>query len=369
MNVFFQAQFTQIPLWINSHKPHFPQKTPYMFGTNQWAKTLYEIYHSKNSLSGMFMILFIHFAHQIKIILVFFNRLVEESTHFQIQKCALSSYADSFYGCNYFFEGFSIPSFSESRLQKSTSISSLPIFSYKAFSLLSKSSSGDFVEKISKLRDKNSLFQLEIIWGWIEKKFDSSFNVSCYLIASIATWALNAALCLLLFVIIRVELNIYKFFQWPKFQGIIYPQNKIETQIYSIRVEGIEFSGYFKLFRNFFALSNGNHFMCKFFKDLTISDCVSFGKITTCYYSFAKSKMIGLRGVGTRNANKFPESFTSGKLYKHHNHQLISASKRFNVFFSLVFHYNTLKSFLRKKLNELCKTDFPLFMARFNFYS
>ena len=112
------------------------------------------------------------------------------------------------YGGNYLFEGFSIPNCSEALLQKSTSISNLPIFSYKAFSLFSASSSGALVEKISGLRERNSLFQVDIICGWIPKRLDRSLRVSCSLIASMATCALNAALCFFLLVFIRVKLII-----------------------------------------------------------------------------------------------------------------------------------------------------------------
>ena len=92
---------------------------------------------------------------------------------------SLSAYTKLTIWRDYFFEDFSIPSFSEALLQKSTSTSNLPIFSYNACSLLSASSSGAFVEKISGLRERNSLFQFEIICGWIPKRLDRSLRVSC----------------------------------------------------------------------------------------------------------------------------------------------------------------------------------------------
>jgi len=91
-------------------------------------------------------------------------------------------------------------------LQKSTSTSNLPIFSYNACYLFSASSSGAFVEKIFGLRERN--FHVEIICGWTPKRLDSSLSVSCSLIASMATCALKVAMCFFLLVFIRVKLII-----------------------------------------------------------------------------------------------------------------------------------------------------------------
>ena len=154
------------------------------------------------------MILLIHLEHQIKIFGTLFNRFIINRTPVQTEQLALSADTKFTIWRDYFFEDFSIPSFSEALLQKSTSTSNLPIFSYNACSLFSASSSGAFVEKISGLRERNSLFQFEIICGWIPKRLDRSLRVSCSLIASMATCALKAALCFFLLVFIRVKLII-----------------------------------------------------------------------------------------------------------------------------------------------------------------
>ena len=169
---------------------------------------LNKINHAKNSLSGMFVILLIHFKHQIKIFRTFFYRFIVNRTPVQTKQFTLSPDTQLSIRGYYFFEDFSIPSFSEALLQKSTSTSNLPIFSYNACSLFSASSSGAFVEKISGLRERNSLFHVEIICGWTPKRLDSSLSVSCSLIASMATCALKAALCFFLLVFIRVKLII-----------------------------------------------------------------------------------------------------------------------------------------------------------------
>ena len=206
--MYFKECLPKIPLRIDCHNPHLPQKSSYTFGSNQYAHTLYEVYHTDNSLSRVLVVFFIHFAHQIKIFRSFINRFIIESTPIQIHNLTLTAVADSFSGTNYLFEGFSIPNCSEALLQKSTSISNLPIFSNKAFSRFSASSSGALVEKISGLRERNSLFQVDIICGCIPKRLDSSLSVSCSLIASMATCALKAALCFFLLVFIRVKLII-----------------------------------------------------------------------------------------------------------------------------------------------------------------
>jgi hypothetical protein len=200
MNVFCKSQLAQIPSWVDCHHAHLPQKSSYPLGTNQYAKCLYKVHHAKNSLSRMLKILLIHLAHHIKIFRILFNRFIVMSASVHTKKFTLSTDTEPFSRGYYFFEDFSIPSFSEALLQKSTSISNLPIFSYSACSRLWASSSGALVENISELRDRNSRFQVEIICGCIPKRFDSSLSVSCSLIASMATCALKAALCFFLLV-------------------------------------------------------------------------------------------------------------------------------------------------------------------------
>lgn len=207
MNVFCKSKLAQVPSGIDGHHAHLPQKPSHSFGTYQYAKSLYKVHHTKNSLSRMLKILLIHLAHHFKIFRILFNGFIVMSASVQTKKLALSPDTEFFSKGYYFFEDFSIPSFSEALLQKSTSISSLPIFSYNACSLLSASSSGALVEKISGLRERNSRFQLEIIWGCTPNRLDSSLSVSCSLIASMATCALNAALCFFLLVFMSSKIN------------------------------------------------------------------------------------------------------------------------------------------------------------------
>src|SRR5690606_23858282 len=60
---------------------------------------------------------------------------------------------------------------------------------------------------ISAPRARNSRFQLEIICGCTSNRLASSLSVSASLIASIATWALKAALCFFLLVDIMSKFN------------------------------------------------------------------------------------------------------------------------------------------------------------------
>lgn len=140
----------------------------------------------------------------------------------------------------------------------------------------------------------------------------------------------------------------------PVFFRVVYNSSK-RAQIFLSR----QLSCNFKLPCNSLALGNVYHFVSELFKDLAVYVCVSFGKIATCYYRSAKSKMVGLRGMRSRNADNLSEAFTTGELAKHHNQQLIPAAERFNVFISLISHYYSLKCFLRKKFNELSKNVFP----------
>jgi len=114
------------------------------------------------------------------------NGLKMQIAAVQTQQLALSVLANVRSRDHYFFEDLMIPSCSEALLQKSTSISRRPIFSYNAFSSLSAFSSGALISKIFAQRDNNSCFQLEIICGCTSKRFAKLLNVSCPLIASMA---------------------------------------------------------------------------------------------------------------------------------------------------------------------------------------
>jgi hypothetical protein len=71
-------------------------------------------------------------------------------------------------------------------------------------------SSGAWVAKISDDRDRNSCFHLEMMLGWTSNRLESSAKVSRYLSASMATWALKAAVNfrLLLFITL-VNLEVF----------------------------------------------------------------------------------------------------------------------------------------------------------------
>ncbi len=200
MNVFGNPQLAQVLLWIYGHDAHLSQQPSYSFRPNQNAKPPYKIYHTQDPFGRTFQKLFIHTSHQFQIFRIFWYRLIIHVAPIYIQKLTLPANTDSRLGIYHFFEGFSIPNCSETRLQKSTSTSNRPIFSYRAFSRFMASSSGAFVEKISAPREINSRFQFEIIWGCTSNRLASSLRVSCSLIASRATWALKAALCFFLVV-------------------------------------------------------------------------------------------------------------------------------------------------------------------------
>lgn len=201
------SQFTQIALGINGHDAHLAKKSSYSFWANQYTKGLKEIHHPQNPFGGMLQILAIHLAHQFHIFRLILHRFIIYLVTVHSQKFTLAAYAQIRSRGNYFFEDFSIPSLSEALLQKSTSTSKRPIFSYRACSRLAASWSGAWVEKISAPRDKNSRFQFEIIWGCTSNRFDNSLSVSCSLMASIATCALKAALCFFLVVFIMGKIN------------------------------------------------------------------------------------------------------------------------------------------------------------------
>ena len=219
MNVPGDPQLTHVTLRVNGHNPHFAKEPSNSFGSHQNIESQHKIHHLFNALSRMLQMFLIHQSHDLQVLWLFFHSLVKQVATMNPQQLALPTLAQIGPYRDDFFEVFKIPSCSEARLQKSTSISRRPIFSYKAFSRLAASSSGALVEKISALRATNSRFQLDIIWGWTSKRLANSLSVSASLIASRATLALKAALCLvLLFLVILVNLIVvFKLNQWSEF--------------------------------------------------------------------------------------------------------------------------------------------------------
>lgn len=207
MYVLGKAQFTQVPSWIDGHDAHLAQKPSYSFGTNQYAKRSDEIYHTQYPFGRMFQEFLIQITHYFQILRIHSHRLIIYITPVHVQKFTLPANTDLRLGIYHFFEGFSIPNCSDTLLQKSTSTSKRPIFSYSAFSRLMASSSGALLEKISAPRLMNSRFQFEISCGWTSNRLANSLKVCCSLIASRATWALKVALCFFLLVDIMSKFN------------------------------------------------------------------------------------------------------------------------------------------------------------------
>jgi len=138
------------------------------------------------------------------------------------------------------------------------------------------------------------------------------------------------------------------------------PPEEIQTQINRCGVESIESTCNFKFFSNTFPLSDRYHLVCKFLKDITGSLRICLGKIATRYHGLAKAEMIRLLAMCGYYTYKFSKAFTAGQLSIHHNQQLISATERFYVFVTLVFHNDAIKDSLWKKLNELTENIFSL---------
>ena len=117
MNVFGNPQLAQVLLWIYSHDAHFSQQPSYSFRPNQNAKPPYKIYHTQYPFGRTFQKLFIHTSHQFQIFWIFWYRLIIHVAPIYIQKLTLPANTDSPLGIYHFFEGFSIPNCSDTRLQ------------------------------------------------------------------------------------------------------------------------------------------------------------------------------------------------------------------------------------------------------------
>jgi len=137
------------------------------------------------------------------------------------------------------------------------------------------------------------------------------------------------------------------------------PPKEVQAQVNRSRIKSIKPPTNLKFSCDSFSLSDRYHFIGKFLKNLAVPVGVCFGKIAACYQRFTKTKMVRFWGMGSRYTDKFPKAFTARQLTIHHNQKLIPATERFNIFISLIFHYNSLKSLLWKKFDKLCKYIFP----------
>jgi len=138
------------------------------------------------------------------------------------------------------------------------------------------------------------------------------------------------------------------------------PPKKIQTQIYSSGVKGVESTCDLKFFCNKLSLSNRYHFVSKFLKDLGIPVCICLGKIAARYYGLAESEMIRFRGMCGYYTDQFSKAFTTGQLPEHHDQQLVPATERLYIFVTLIFHNDTIKNSLWKKFNELTENIFSI---------
>jgi len=137
------------------------------------------------------------------------------------------------------------------------------------------------------------------------------------------------------------------------------PPEEVQAQVNGSGVESIEPASNFKFFGNTFPLGDRYHLVCKFLKNFAVPVRVCLGKVAACYHRFTKSKMVAFRGMCRYYADELPKAFAAGQLPKHHNQKLVPATERLDVFIPLVFHNYSLKCFLWKEFDELCKNIFP----------
>lgn len=138
------------------------------------------------------------------------------------------------------------------------------------------------------------------------------------------------------------------------------PPEEIHTQVYSGRIESIESSINNKVPGNTLPLSNRDHFVGKFLKNLALPVGICFRKITSGYDRFAKAQMVRFRRMRSYYTDKFPKAFTARQLTIHHDQKLIPAAERLDIFVTLIFHNDPIKNSLWKKLDELTENIFSL---------
>lgn len=146
------------------------------------------------------------------------------------------------------------------------------------------------------------------------------------------------------------------------------PPEKVKAQVNRSRIKSIKSSINFKLFGNSFTLGDEYHFVGKILKYLAIPIRVRFRQIAACYQRFTETQMVRLRSMCSNYADKLSKAITARQLTVHHDQQLVPATKRLDVFVTLVLHNDSLKCFLRKKLDKLCKNIFStVHTPKFNF--
>lgn len=140
------------------------------------------------------------------------------------------------------------------------------------------------------------------------------------------------------------------------------PPEDIQAKINSRRVKSINLAVYLKIFVDSLLSCNINHVISKVFKNLRFPPFINLCKIASRYVP-AKSKMVSLAGVGRNNIDQVTEAVSIAQLPEHHYKQLIPASKMLYVFITFVFHYNSVKNPLGKKLYKLREyIYFPVFI-------
>jgi hypothetical protein len=138
------------------------------------------------------------------------------------------------------------------------------------------------------------------------------------------------------------------------------PPEKVQAQVNGSGIKCIKPTTNLKFFCDSFSLGDRYHLIGKFFKDLAIPVCVCFCQIAASYHRFTETQMVRLGRMSGNYADKLSEAFTTRQLSIHHDQQLIPATKRLDVFVTLVFHNNPIKNPFGKKLNKLAEYVFSI---------
>jgi len=101
------------------------------------------------------------------------------------------------------------------------------------------------------------------------------------------------------------------------------PLKKRQTEVNSGRIKGIILSVEFKLLVDTILMSNFNHMIGKFFKNVIITKLICFGKHASVYWSLPKSKMEGFPGMSSCNIRQFTKTVAAIQLTKHENEHLV----------------------------------------------
>jgi len=136
------------------------------------------------------------------------------------------------------------------------------------------------------------------------------------------------------------------------------PTKNRHAKVDSCRINGIESSMKFKLFRDSLGLSNRHNVKGELLEDGGVSEAVNLRKHTSVYWNLSKSQMKGSFCMRNSNICKFSKTMAANELTVHNDQHMTPVRWCHLGCSVLIFYNHSLEVTFWEKLHNLCENIF-----------